>query len=54
MQIEYEGFRKRTEYHCSIFTESIPGIVIYILPQGNNGVKIYLISKEYLSVNTPA
>jgi hypothetical protein len=40
-QIEYEGFRKRTEYHCSIFTRSILGIVIYILLQENNGVKTY-------------
>jgi hypothetical protein len=39
-QKEYEGFRKRTEYHCSILPGLFQVSLFMFLPQRNNGVKI--------------
>jgi len=36
-QLKYEGFRKRTEDHCSILLGVFQVSFIYILALGNNG-----------------
>jgi hypothetical protein len=52
-RIEYEGFHKRIEYHCSI----LPGIFLvslFIFYHRETMDKGYCISKEYLLVNIPS